>query len=126
MEKPPVSFSGLLTNMLLLGLLAVLVFIALRLPAPAEAPRYTFTAHSNTHEIFVFDSQTGKLYITYPGLIDSYNGEAWAELNPLDRKNIIPFKRYLDDIAGKKIQDDFVNRLNAQKAQNQGGRQDGL
>jgi len=114
MEDQKKSFARIITNILLGAILLALIFMTNALSTNLRANRYAFAAHSQTHEIYVFDTQTGKLYITFPGAIDDYKGEVWAQLNPINKAHIIPFEEYLADMSGRNVRKDFLKKVKEQ------------
>lgn len=63
--------------------------------------RYTFEVINNTRELYVFDKQAGKLFITSPEIIRDYGKEMWTVLSPTEKGKTMPFKDLLDDKAGQ-------------------------
>ncbi|MFH2137534.1 MAG: hypothetical protein ABII88_03365 [Candidatus Omnitrophota bacterium] len=100
------------TNLLLLVILGVLIFVAAGLKQDSSNDRYSFSMQSQTQELYVFDKKTSKLFITSPEVIGDYGKEMWTELNPAAGGNAVPFKQLLNEKSGIELRKKFLRELN--------------
>lgn len=62
----------------------------------AGQTRYTLFVQDAGREIYVFDTHTGKLFITSADTVRAYGDEMWAQLDPHEKGKAVALKVYLD------------------------------
>ena len=77
--------------------------------------RFAFETHQQTREIYVFDKQTGKLFLTSPEVVGDYSDEIWVELNPNEKEKTLSFRELLQDTSRRKLRKEFLNKQNQLK-----------
>ncbi|MBI4845102.1 MAG: hypothetical protein HY810_01275 [Candidatus Omnitrophica bacterium] len=108
MEQALDKFSkaaGIFLLVLNVVILVVLIFIFSRQP---KENRYDFKIQERSNEIYVFDKQAGKLYITAPQVIGEYSDEVWTELDPTQEGRTLSFKEFLRSKAKMDLRNKFI------------------
>ena len=98
-----------LTNILLLIIATILFVIALSLAQNRN--RYSLEVLSEVREIYVFDTQTGRLFITSPEVIRDYSGEMWTQLNPTIKGRSLPFKKIIEEKSQLQEKKQFLEEI---------------
>ncbi|MCM8813087.1 MAG: hypothetical protein NC924_04025 [Candidatus Omnitrophica bacterium] len=72
--------------------------------------RYDFAVQHEAQEIYIFDRQTARIYLTSPEMIADYHGEMWTELCPLDTKKRVAFRDFLSDGKERRLREFFLRK----------------
>lgn len=109
-------------NILLGIIVIVLISILFILKENINSNRFSFNVDSNAKEIYIFDEETGTLFITTPQLSGDYEDEIWVKLNPTFKGKTMPFREILQDNAKVKLRNEFLKKK--EQAEKQNSKQD--
>ena len=103
----------------MLGIIAIVLILILMLLTQKEKNhnRFSFQTNFQTREVYVFDRQTGTLFLTSPAVVGDYADEVWVQLNPTKKNTTLSFKQLLDDTARRKLRKEFLDRKKQIKEQ---------
>ena len=99
-----------LTNILLGIIAVVLILIFSLLKQNTNNNRFSFVAHPQTREVYIFDGNTGTLFLTSPEVVGDYSDEVWVKLNPTGENKTLTFKELLQDTSRRKLRKEFLDK----------------
>jgi hypothetical protein len=96
-----------ITNILLAVIAVLLMIIAVAVSRKDISDRYVFQINGQSGELYVFDKQSGDVFMTSPQMIGTYAEEVWTKLNPGAGK-ALSFKEFLQHKAGSDLRKKFI------------------